>query len=154
MKKSALDIWYIEDDATDVDIVSAAVAGLDGRMNMTVIDDGEKALRRVGGAEGEPPATVPDLILLDLNLPKIDGREVLREIRARPRYQHLPVIVLSTSSAQHDIDLTYRLGATAYVVKPTAFSGYQETFQALIDFWEKKVDFPSQANAGEPSMWK
>ena len=150
MKRKSLDVLYVEDDATDVDIVKTAMAGVDGRMKMTVVEDGEKAVEYVRRAG--PRAAVPDLVLLDLNLPKVDGRDVLKEMRANPAYKHLPVIVLSTSNAQDDIDLTYRLGATAYVVKPTAFFEYEETFQALIDFWEKKVDFPSKTEGGDEKI--
>jgi CheY-like chemotaxis protein len=84
----------------------------------------------------------PSLILLDLNMPRKDGRETLKEIKSNPRLKTVPIIVLTTSKAIEDVNLCYGLGANGYVVKPSTFTGLSETLQVLTSFWLDIVTLP------------
>lgn len=138
-----VDILYVEDDVMDVDIAKTALGLVcePHLYNMAVMEDGEKAVKFIENPENPSGSPRPDLILLDLNLPKVHGREVLRKIKGSKDYKNVPVIVLSTSRVQRDIDETYELGACAYLTKPNELDGYKETFKAICDFWFKKVKF-------------
>jgi CheY-like chemotaxis protein len=103
--------------------------------NLAVADDGEVALamlRREGIYVNQP---IPDVILLDLNLPCMDGREVLQAIKNDPELQRIPVIVLTSSKAEIDIFKTYELGANGYIVKPVTFDRLQEIVASIESFW-------------------
>ncbi len=108
-------------------------------------EDGDDALdflfhRGSYAAPNEPPQ--PGIILLDLNLPGTDGHEVLAELKRSPDLQHIPVIVLTTSSDERDIERSYRNGANSYITKPVTFSGFTEAVQRLTDYWFSIVILP------------
>lgn len=110
------------------------------------VNDGEDLmdylLRR--GKHSDPDASPrPDLILLDLNMPRKDGREALREIRAQKEFQHIPVIVFTTSRAESDIKLVYGLGANSFVTKPVSFESLVHTLSVLTRYWLGIVELPS-----------
>jgi len=92
----------------------------------------------------------PSLLILDLNMPGLDGRELLRKLRADPRFVALPTIVLTTSSSDEDIQLCYRLGANSYVVKPTEFEDLVGIFRALSSFWLEVAEVPPAGPADDP----
>jgi len=104
------------------------------------------------GDEGltEYSHTEIDLIITDLNMPGLDGRELLRKLRADPRFVALPTIVLTTSSSDEDIQLCYRLGANSYVVKPTEFEDLVGIFRALSSFWLEVAEVPPAGPADDP----
>jgi CheY-like chemotaxis protein len=109
-----------------------------------VATDGEVAmafLRRQGPYADAPR---PDLILLDLNMPRMDGREVLREVKADPSLKAIPVVVLTTSAAEADILKSYELHANAYVTKPVAFDAFLSAVRGIEDFWLALVHLPTQ----------
>ncbi len=117
-----LEILAVEDNPADIRYISEIFK--DGRLanRLTAISDGDSALRYLR-AEGEFSGAVrPDLVLLDLNMPGKNGRKVLEEIRRDPSLSHLPVIILTTSSAMEDVSFTYDLGADSYMVKPADLS--------------------------------
>ena len=136
--RRAINILYVEDDDADVDLVRTALKHIDRHdVAIEVAGDGEQALDRVN----RPGGSRPDLVLLDLNLPRIHGREVLNEIRSAERWKTVPVLILSTSKVQDDVDEAYALGATAYVVKPADFHEYKAVMKSICDFWFEHVAY-------------
>ena len=109
---------------------------------MTVVGDGEKALqflRRVGPYEG---VVRPDLVLLDLNLPKVDGREVLAAVKSDSDLRMIPVVVLTTSASDADVLRAYGLGANCYITKPVGFDEFRRIVRAIEEFWFEVVKLP------------
>ncbi len=88
----------------------------------------------------------PDVILLDLNMPKKDGREALREIKTDPNLRHIPIVALTTSRAEEDIFCTYNLGGNSYITKPAKFEGLVEAMRALGCYWFQTVELPAKKN--------
>ncbi len=137
-----IEILLVEDNPADVRLTFEALK--DGKISngMHVAKDGVEALdflfRR--GAFAEVPR--PDLILLDLNLPKKDGREVLAEIKADPDLKRIPVVVLTTSGAEDDIIRSYNLHANCYVTKPVDLEQFMEVVRTIEDFWLTIVSLP------------
>jgi two-component system, chemotaxis family, response regulator Rcp1 len=140
-----LEILLIEDNAGDVLLIELALKK--GRLanNVANAQDGEKALlmlRRQKPFEHQPR---PDLILLDLHLPKMDGREVLEEIKQDPALSAIPVVVLSGSQAEAEIARTYALRANAYIVKPIDFENLARVFLSIEDFWFGVASLPTHS---------
>jgi len=116
-------VVLIEDNQTDVFLVKQAIAAHHLDINLQVMEDGEQAIRFIAGLDADPSAQCPRLFLLDLNLPRISGLEVLSGLRHSKRCASLPVLVMTSSDAQTDRAQSAALGATGYFSKP---SGYQE----------------------------
>src|SRR5262245_1912490 len=139
---SVIDVLLVEDDAGDVLMTQEAFAHHKIRNSLHVATDGEQALRflrREGEYENAPR---PGLILLDLNLPRRDGREVLADIKADPDLRTIPVVVLTTSEAEEDILRSYSLHANAYVSKPVDFDRFIEVIRRIDDFFVTVVKLP------------
>ena len=137
-----IEVLLVEDDPGDVLMTREAFAEHKVRNNLTVVSDGVEALaylRREGPYAG---ATRPDLILLDLNLPRKDGREVLAEIKADPDLSLIPVVVLTTSGAHDDVVGSYRLHANAYVTKPVDFEKFCDAVGHLGMYWVLLNELP------------
>jgi CheY-like chemotaxis protein len=137
-------ILLAEDDPGDARLIRRAFDESRLALNLDWVEDGEEALsylRREGAFEGMER---PDLVLLDLNMPKIDGRGVLSAIRTDPGLTDLPVVVLTTSTADEDILESYRLHANAYVAKPIGLSGLVDIVNTLQDFWFSVVVLPQE----------
>jgi CheY-like chemotaxis protein len=137
-----IDILLVEDDPGDVLMTQEAFEHHKIRNALHVVSDGAEALRYV---RREPPYEAmprPGLILLDLNLPKKDGREVLAEIKADPDLRTIPVVVLTTSEAEEDILRSYFLHANAYVTKPVDFDRFVEVVRQIDDFFLTLVKLP------------
>ena len=126
-------ILLIEDNPDDVLLTLRAFGKNHIRNQVVVATDGEQALNLLLPAEGE--AMRPALVLLDIKLPKIDGLEVLRKMRADERTRSLPVVVLTTSNEERDIVDSYRLGANSYVRKPVVFQEFVEAVNVLGIYW-------------------
>jgi two-component system, chemotaxis family, response regulator Rcp1 len=144
-------LLLVEDNSGDVMLTRAAFQDAKVANNLSVARDGEQAmrmLRREGPHAGQP---TPDLILLDLNLPRMDGREVLQAIRSDPALSRIPVIVLTSSNADMDILKSYDLKANGYIVKPVDFERLQEIVASIESFWFTVVVLPS-AVAAEPAV--
>jgi CheY-like chemotaxis protein len=131
----AAELLLVEDNYGDVLLVREAFRSAKIRNNLAVARDGEEALRilRREGLHADRPR--PDLILLDLNLPRMDGREVLQAIKADPVLQPIPVIVMTSSKAEVDVLKSYQLSANGYIVKPVDFERLQEIVASLEMFW-------------------
>ncbi len=141
-KDSLVEILMVEDNPADVRLTREAFKDAKVLNNMSVVGDGEEALlflRRQGRYAGVPR---PDLILLDLNLPKKDGREVLAEIKSDPALKRIPVVVLTTSEDEKDILKAYDLHVNAYITKPVNLDQFMKVVEAVEDFWLTVVKLP------------
>ena len=139
-----IEILLVEDSPADVDLTREALEDAKVHNNLHVASDGVEALaflRREGRYVDAPH---PDLILLDLNLPKKDGREVLAEIKADPLLRRIPVVVLTTSDAEQDILRSYDLHANCYVTKPVDLDAFIHVVRSIEDFWLAIVRLPSE----------
>ncbi|TDV55090.1 response regulator [Actinophytocola oryzae] len=137
-----IDVLLVEDDDGDVLMTREAFEHHKIRNKLHVVQDGEEALqflRREGVYEGAPR---PGLILLDLNLPRRDGREVLAELKGDPELRVIPVVVLTTSEAEEDIVRSYSLHANAYVSKPVDFDRFIDVIRQIDDFFVTVVKLP------------
>lgn len=141
-----IEVLLVEDDPGDILMTREAFAEHKVSNNLNVVSDGADALAYVRreGAFAEAPR--PDLILLDLNLPRRDGREVLSEIKSDPELCEIPIVVLTTSSAEDDILASYRLHANAYVTKPVDFDRFISVVKQIDDFFVTVVKLPTRAH--------
>jgi CheY-like chemotaxis protein len=137
-----IEVLLVEDDPGDVLMTREAFEEHKVRNNLTVVSDGEDALAYVRREGDYANATRPDLILLDLNLPRRDGREVLAELKADPELREIPVVVLTTSAADADILASYRLHANAYVTKPVDFERFISVVRQIDEFFVSLVKLP------------
>ena len=131
MKK---EILLVEDNSDDAEFTVRAFSRSSFSAEIILAVDGAAALSRLF-PDGGAPGLRPTLVLLDINMPKLGGFDVLRQLRADPGTRYLPVIMLTTSSLDHDILESYRLGANGYVCKSLSFDDYHETIKALGDYW-------------------
>jgi len=137
-----VDILLVEDNPGDVRLTKEALKDAKVLNEIFVARDGVEAmefLHRKGKFEGVP---LPDIILLDLNLPRKDGREVLAEVKEDPILKHIPVVVLTTSKADEDIIRTYNLHANAFITKPVDLKRFSEIIHVLNEFWFTIVKLP------------
>jgi chemotaxis family two-component system response regulator Rcp1 len=135
-------ILLVEDSPGDVSLTREAMLAARVANELHVVGDGEAALSFLRAEAGYEDRLLPDLVLLDLNLPRKGGREVLQEMKSDPALMHIPVIVLTTSEDEADVLQSYRLHANAYVTKPIAFTAFLETLQQLEGFWLQVVRLP------------
>ena len=137
-----IEILLVEDNPGDVELTREGLRRGKVANNLTVAEDGDLAMMRLR-KEGEyADCPLPDVILLDLNLPRMDGREVLAAIRADPNLNHLPVVVLTTSDAERDISESYKLQANCYLRKPLDFESFVELVRGIDSFWFSIVELP------------
>jgi two-component system, chemotaxis family, response regulator Rcp1 len=139
------EVLLVEDSPGDVRLTREAFRDAKIHLNLRVAPDGIEAmafLKREGAYANAPR---PDLILLDLNLPKKDGREVLYEIKNSLHLQSIPVVVLTTSAAEADILRSYRLHANCYITKPVGLEGFLEVVNSIDNFWLSVVTLPCEA---------
>lgn len=142
MANSSLEVLLVEDNPADVELTREALKDGKVLINLNVVDDGVKALAYL---RKEPPyskAGRPDLVLLDLNLPRKDGREVLQEIKGSSHTRAIPVVVLTTSEAEADIAKSYDLGINAYITKPVGFEEFRRVVELIDEFWFTVVKLP------------
>jgi two-component system, chemotaxis family, response regulator Rcp1 len=148
MLATPVKILLVEDNPADVGLVEEAFQ--DGRLQccLDVAQDGVAALEYLRRVQAQGKAHLPDLILLDLNLPKKDGREVLGEVKADPALREIPVIVLTTSDDEADVHRAYGLHANCYLTKPVEFDDFIRKVRSIEDFWLTFVRLPSQRGNG------
>jgi CheY-like chemotaxis protein len=140
-------ILLAEDDADDRMLVKRVLENELGVTDVRTVWNGEdlmEYLRRKGAYASPEEAPRPALILLDLNMPRKDGREALTEIKSDPELRSIPVIVLTTSNSENDVEQSYLAGVNAYVTKPARFSEMVEAFRRLHDFWFGVVRLPGR----------
>jgi len=140
----SVEILLVEDNPGDVRLTQEALKDNKVHNNLHIVGDGVEALaflRREGQYAGSPR---PDLILLDLNLPRKDGREVLAEIKTDLQLRRIPVVVLTTSKAEEDILRAYDLSANCYITKPVDFEQFIHVVRSIEDFWLAMVKLPNE----------
>ncbi|ADV82887.1 response regulator [Terriglobus saanensis] len=140
--RKQLQVLLVEDSLGDVRLTREAFREVNDTIPLHVVSDGVEAmsfLERTGEHENAP---LPDLILLDLNLPRMDGREVLGNIKKNDKFKMIPVLILTTSEAEVDINNSYRLHANCYLIKPVQFEEFELLVKSVNDFWLTKVKLP------------
>jgi CheY-like chemotaxis protein len=137
-----IDILLVEDDPGDVLLTKEAFADHKLKNVLHVVDNGVDAMAFLNKEGEHASAPTPDLVLLDLNLPRMDGREVLAAIKSDDRLKSIPVVVLTTSDAEEDILRSYRLHANAYVTKPVDFERFLEVVRKIDEFFVTVVKLP------------
>lgn len=142
--KPPVDILLVEDNPDDVDLTREAFkeSGLDNRLH--VVEDGVEALAFLRHAARYSTAPVPQLILLDLNLPRKSGLEVLAEIKADPALRRIPVVVLTTSAAEADVARSYDLAANSFVTKPVGLDDFFSVVRVIERFWREVATLPAR----------
>lgn len=137
-----IDIMLIEDNEGDILLTTEAL--LEGKIanDIKVVKDGYEALQYLEKNENVAQGKIPDLILLDINLPKLNGHEVLKEIKTAGHLKHLPVIILSTSSSQDDVMSCYQNYANCYITKPNDANDYFRVISSIKNFWMSVVQLP------------
>jgi two-component system response regulator len=139
-------ILLAEDDDDDFYLTEHALKENRLRNEISRVKDGEELmryLRHEGEFQAHGGPREPSLILLDLNMPKMDGREALREIKSDPKLRHIPVVVLTTSQAEEDVVRSYQLGVNSFITKPVTFHGLVEAMKALGRYWFEVVELPT-----------
>jgi len=137
-----IEILLVEDSPGDVRLTIEALKDGKVRNHLSVVGDGEEALEFLHRRGRYSDAPVPDLILLDLNLPKVDGREVLEKIKNDGRLRRIPVVVLTTSRAEQDVLKSYDLHANCYITKPVDLDQFIGVIRTIEDFWLAVVTLP------------
>jgi chemotaxis family two-component system response regulator Rcp1 len=144
---SSFVILLVEDSLGDIRLTREALKDAKVHVHLNVASDGVEAmafLRREGQYSDAPR---PDLILLDLNLPKKDGREVLNEIKENPELKSIPVVILTTSAADEDVMQSYKSHANCYITKPVDLEGFLKVVQSIDAFWLSIVKLPNEASS-------
>lgn len=137
-----IEVLLVEDDEGDVLMTREALEEGKVLNHLNVVGDGVEAIDYLRGGAGHEDRTRPDLILLDLNLPKRDGRQVLAEVKQDPDLRRIPVVVLTTSEAEEDVLRSYDLHANAYVTKPVDFDRFVEVIRQIDEFFISVVRLP------------
>jgi CheY-like chemotaxis protein len=138
MKTAPVSILVADDDEEDRDLIRDALKESRLINPMEFARDGEELMKKLRAS-----AELPGLILLDLNMPKKDGREALREIKSDPRLRSVPVIILTTSKAEEDVYRTYNLGVNSFITKPVTFTALVDVINKIAEYWFEIVQLPS-----------
>jgi CheY-like chemotaxis protein len=149
MKSKPIIILFADDDKDDQLLVKDAFE--DNRLanDLYFVDDGQELmdyLHRKGKYSDPQLSPKPDLILLDLNMPKIDGRQALKEIKKDNMLKRIPIVILTTSKAEEDIVRSYNLGVNSYITKPVTLEGMVDTIKTLEQYWFQIVKLPPRLN--------
>jgi len=142
-----LNILLVEDSPGDARLTREAFREANASIQLHVVVDGVEAMAFLRQEEPYPHAPRPDIILLDLNLPKMDGREVLARVKGDPGLKTIPTIILSTSEAQADILKSYQLQANCYLSKPVQFDAFEKLVISINDLWLTKAKLPAPGGA-------
>jgi CheY-like chemotaxis protein len=138
-------ILMVDDDAEDCQLVRDALLECGQRHDLRIVRDGEELfeyLERRGEYEDGREAPLPDLILMDLKMPRKDGREALREIKTDRRLRRIPIVALTTSNAEDDIAFTYDMGVNSFIAKPATFRRWVQIMKILTEYWFDMVELP------------
>jgi CheY-like chemotaxis protein len=149
MKSEHLNILLADDDPDDRMLVRDALQESRSPHQLTCVEDGEELLdylRHRGAYSSVDESAPPYIILLDLNMPRKDGRETLREIKADPHLRRIPVVILTTSQAEEDIARSYDLGASSFIIKPSDFATLVRLVQTINQYWFETVRLPPSEN--------
>jgi two-component system response regulator len=133
-----VEILLVEDNPADAELTLRALRRKNLANKIHWVKDGEQALEymfRAGAHAGRDPVTLPKLVLLDLKMPKVDGIEVLRRLKAEPATQAVPVVIMTSSNEERDVVASYQLGVNSYIVKPVQFDAFLETVAQIGFYW-------------------
>ena len=139
----SIEVLLIEDDLGDVELTKEAMKATRLAVNLSVVRDGEEAMAYFRKEGSYTNAASPDLVLLDLNMPRKDGRDVLRDMKNDRTLNRIPVVVLTTSDSDEDIMKSYDLGASCYVTKPVGLEQFMKVVQSIGDFWFMFAKLPN-----------
>jgi two-component system, chemotaxis family, response regulator Rcp1 len=139
-----VEILLVEDSPSDTDLTIEALQAGDIPCNLSHVEDGVEAMEFLNRKNSYAAAPRPDLILLDLNLPRKDGREVLAELKLDPDLRTIPVVVLTTSKDDRDISQAYQLQANCYIAKPVDFEQFVSVLRAIEHFWLEVAALPTK----------
>jgi chemotaxis family two-component system response regulator Rcp1 len=142
-RSSPFEVLLVEDSAGDVRLTREALKDTKMRISLNVLSDGAEAMAYLRREKTHAEASRPDLILLDLNLPKKDGRDVLKEIKESDALKSIPVVILTTSASPMDVERSYQLHANCYITKPMDLRGFTKVLQSIEQFWLSVVKLPS-----------
>ncbi len=137
-----INVLLVEDSPGDIRLTQETFGCANSDIRLHVAMDGVEALAFLAQEGAHSDAPRPDLILLDLNLPKIDGREVLKHIRGDDRLKSIPIVILTTSDAAADINQSYSLQANSYLSKPVQLEKFESVVRSINDFWFEKAKLP------------
>jgi len=137
-----INILLVEDNLGDVRLTREALADSGLHPELHVVSDGEKALEYLLVAKPDSDHPMPDLILLDLNLPRMNGYEVLERIKHEPDWRSIPVVVLSTSDSEDDIKSCYEAHANCYITKPANYAPFLDAVSSIEEFWLRTAKLP------------
>jgi CheY-like chemotaxis protein len=135
-------VLLVEDNPGDAHLTRDTLEQSKLLIQITVAVDGEDALDYLLGRGSYAGVALPDLIVLDLNLPKLGGREVLAEMKLHEQLHHIPVVVLTSSDAEKDVVMSYKLGASCYVTKPVGLEAFKDIVKSIESFWFTVVKLP------------
>jgi two-component system, chemotaxis family, response regulator Rcp1 len=145
---SRIEVLLVEDSPGDVRLTEVALCEANPRIRLHVATDGVEAMAFLHREAPRAGAPRPDLILLDLNLPRMDGREVLAAIKVDDRFKTIPIIILTTSAAEADIVKSYQLQANCYLSKPVQLDAFESLVKSINDFWLLKARLPQHRPGG------
>jgi two-component system, chemotaxis family, response regulator Rcp1 len=144
---AAIEVLLVEDSPGDVRLTREALKDAKVFINLSVVSDGAQAMAFLGREGVHANAPRPDLILLDLNLPLKDGREVLEQIKESPALKTIPVVILTTSASEVDILRSYSLHANCYITKPVDLDGFLKVVKSIDNFWLSVVKLPHESRS-------
>ncbi|WP_306643331.1 response regulator [Sanyastnella coralliicola] len=136
------DILIAEDDADDRLILEDALSDLDSSITYQFAKNGEEVISYLQQSQAEDSKTLPRIILLDLNMPKMDGRQTLEVIKQNHAFRNIPILIFTTSENTDDIELTYSLGANSYITKPSHYNELKDIAQQIEKYWLQTVKLP------------
>jgi two-component system, chemotaxis family, response regulator Rcp1 len=147
---TAIEILLVEDNPGEVQLTQEAFRTADSSIHLQVALDGVEAMPRLRREGPYADARRPDLILMDLNLPNMDGREVLAQIKADENLKTIPILILAASEAEADISKSHELHANCYLTKPVQLKAFEHLVRSINDFWLSKVELPQR----KPDAWR
>ena len=147
MNITPINILLVEDNEGDILLTTCALEEGEILKSLKVIRYGQSTMNYLEDTANSSPSELPDLILLDINLPKKNGHEVLKEIKSNKLFQHIPVIMLTTSCSQTDILKSYQAHASCYLIKPMEVSDFVKLVEKIEDFWLNRVALPKFTTA-------
>jgi chemotaxis family two-component system response regulator Rcp1 len=144
-RSALIEVLLVEDSPGDVRLTREALKDTKMHISLNVVSDGAEAMAYLRHEKSHAEAPRPDLILLDLNLPRKDGRDVLKEIKECDALKSIPVVILTTSASPVDVERSYMLHANCYITKPVDLKGFIKVVQGIDNFWLTIVKLPSAA---------
>lgn len=141
------EVLLVEDNDNDVELTKIGFQRAKFAVNLRHVANGEECMAFLRKEGKYADALTPDLLLLDLNMPRMDGREVLEEVGRDDRFKHLPIVVLTSSEAERDVLMAYRLRCSSYIVKPIGFENFAKVIQSLADYWFALVVLPTNTSS-------